>query len=244
MANYYRKFIPNNSKLASPLSSLLKKDVKFEWSELCQNSFDSIKQALTSTPVLAYLNTEKPFILTCDASDYAIGYTISKFDNCNKKHVIAYGGKSLTSEERKWSTTAKECYAVLKGIEQYHTYLANAKFTVITDHKSLVWLMTAKHNGRLERWSLRLQEYNFEIIHRPGRSNVVADAHSRRQYEENDTTQVCEVKMDSDENMKENPELAMVTLYYKQEHVYEVSALNAEQLQTTVDDSDTLKIAR
>lgn len=178
------------------------------------------------------------------ASDYAIGYTISKLDNCNKKHGIAYGGKALTSEERKWSTTAKECYAVLKGIEQYHTYLANAKFTVITDHKSLVWLMTAKHNGRLERWSLRLQEYNFEIIHRPGRSNVVANAHSRRQYEENDTTQVCEVKMDSDENMKENPELAMVTLYYKQEHVYEVSALNAEQLQTTVDDSDTLKIAR
>lgn len=75
-------------------------------------------------------------------------------------------------------------------------------------------------------------------------TDVVANAHSRRQYEENDTTQVCEVKMDSDENMKENPELAMVTLYYKQEHVYEVSALNAEQLQTTVDDSDTLKIAR
>lgn len=104
--------------------------------------------------------------------------------------------------------------------------------------------MTAKHNGRLESWSLRLQEYNFEIIHRPGRSNVVANAHSRRQYEENDATQVCEVKLDSDENMKENPELAMVTLYYKQEHEYEVSALNAEQLQTTVDDSDTLKIAR
>lgn len=105
--------------------------MKFEWSELCQNSFDSIKQALTSTPVYAYPNTEKPFTLTCDASDYAIGYTISKLDNCNKKHGIAYGGKALTSEERKWSTTDKECYAVLKGIEHYHTYLANSKFTVV-----------------------------------------------------------------------------------------------------------------
>lgn len=113
----------------------LKKDAKFDWSELCQSS---INQALTSTPVLAYPNTEKPFILTCDASDYAIGYALSQLNNCNKEHVIAFGGKSLTNEERKWSTTDKECYAVLKGIEHYHTYLANTKFTVVTDHKSLV----------------------------------------------------------------------------------------------------------
>lgn len=239
MANYYRKFIPNYSKLASPLSSLLKKDVKFEWSELCQQSFDCIKQALTSTPVLAYPNTEKPFILTCDASDYAIGYTLSQLDDRNKEHVIAYGGKSLTTEERKWSTTDKECYAVLKGIEHYHTYLANTKFTVVTDHKSLVWLMTAKHNGRLERWSLRLQEYNFEVVHRPGKSNVVADALSRRTYEENTTTQVSQVQVDTNTEDQSGP--AMVTLFYKDQPVYEVSALNGEQLQNTVDDSKLLQ---
>lgn len=72
---FFLGFIPNYSKLASPLSSLLEKDAKFEWSELCQSS---IKKALTSTPALAYPNTEKPFILTCDASDYAIGYTLSQ----------------------------------------------------------------------------------------------------------------------------------------------------------------------
>lgn len=172
MANYYRRFIPNYAKLASPISSLLKKDVKLEWSPLCQSSFDSIKFALSSPPVLAYPDTQKPFILTCDASDFAIGYTLSQLDNNKKERPIAYGGKSLTNEERKWSTTDKECYAVLKGIEHYQTYLANTTFTVVTDHKSLVWLMKAKHNGRLERWSIRLQEYNFEIEHRPGKSNV------------------------------------------------------------------------
>lgn len=245
MANYYRKFIPNYSKLASPLTYLLKKDVKFHWSELCQNSFDKIKHSLTSTPVLAYPDTEKSFILTCDASDNAIGYTLSQLDNHKKEHVIAYGGKSLTTEERKWSTTDKECYAVLKGIEQYHTYIANNKFTVVTDHKSLVWLMKAKHNGRLERWSLRLQEYNFEVVHRPGKSNVVADALSRRPYEEVNQPD-CSIPQVSILNT--NPPLvtnsqyepSMVTLYYKDEHATAVNALVADQFQTTVDNSTEL----
>ena len=78
MANYYRKFIPNYAKLAAPISSLLKKDVKFEWSCVCQTSFDSIKSALISPPVLAYPDTKKPFILTCDAFDFAIDYTLSQ----------------------------------------------------------------------------------------------------------------------------------------------------------------------
>lgn len=132
---------------------------------------------------------------------------------------------------------------VLRCIERYRTlsYLS-CKYQIYSCDRPQIacWLKTAKHNGRLERWSLRLQEYTFEIIHRPGKSNVVADALSCRQYEENDTTQVCEVKLDSNEDMKENPEMAIVTLYYKQEPVYEVSAPNAEHLQTTVDDSETL----
>lgn len=212
--------------------------MKFEWSELCQSSFDSVKQALIFTPVLVYPNTEKPFILTCDASDYAIGYTLSQLDNYIKEHVIAYGGKSLTRKKM-----VHNRQGVLRSIERYRTlsYLS-CKYQIYSCDRPQIacWLNTAKHNGRLEIWSLRLQEYNFEIIHRPGKSNVVADALSRRQYEETDTTHVCKVKLDSNEDMKENPEMAMVTLYYKQEPVYEVSAPNADMLQTTVVDSETL----
>lgn len=71
---------------------------------------------------------------------------------------------------------------MLEGINAYRPYLVNSRFTVVTDHKALVWLQTAKHTGRLERWVLKLQEYNFQIIHRPGKSNCVADALSRREY--------------------------------------------------------------
>lgn len=104
--------------MASPTFLLLKKDVRFEWSELNRSSFYSIHQALTSTPVLAFPNTEKPLIPTCDASDYAICYTLLQLNNCNKEHMITYGGKSLKSEERKCSKTDKECYAVL-SVTQY-----------------------------------------------------------------------------------------------------------------------------
>ena len=73
--------------------------------------------------------------------------------NDDKKYVIAYGGKSLSADQRKVAIE-KECLAVLTGIEAYKPYLVHGKFTVVTDHKALVWLHTAKHTGRLERWAV------------------------------------------------------------------------------------------
>lgn len=239
MANYYRRFIPNYAKLASPISSLLKKDVKLEWSPLCQSSFDSIKFALSSPPVLAYPDTQKPFILTCDASDFAIGYTLSQLDNNKKERPIAYGGKSLTNEERKWSTTDKECYAVLKGIEHYHTYLANTTFIVVTDHKSLVWLMKAKHNGRLERWSIRLQEYNFEIEHRPGKSNVVADALSRRTYDEQTVSSQVNT-LDTSMNQADIFEPAMVEILCNEHVNPSLCPIEQDSFEEALEEKDSL----
>ena len=97
---------------------------------------------------------------------------------------MAYGGKSLSDAEKRYHTSEKECLAIIRGVEAYRPYLVNSHFTVVTDHNALTCLKTAKLSRRLERWSLKLQDLNFDIIHRPGKSNVVANCLSRRPYPE------------------------------------------------------------
>ena len=147
-------------------------------------SFDLLKQKLTSAPVLAHPNMNNTFILTTDASSSALGYVLSQNDKGGREHVIAYGGRSLSNPERNWSASDIECLAVIEGIREYKTYLSNNEFMVYTDHKPLQYLMSQKSTtGRLARWSLELQGYIFKIIHKQGKTNVVADALSRRPYE-------------------------------------------------------------
>lgn len=134
-----------------------------------------MKHALVNAPVLAYPDMSKPFILTCDASDEAVWYVLGQTDDYNREYVITYGNKALSEEEKNWTTSEKECLAILKGIEAYRPYLTNNCFTVITDHNALVWLKSAKLTGKLSRWAIKLQELNYDIVHRPGKSNVVAD---------------------------------------------------------------------
>lgn len=191
MCNYYRKFVKDYAKLSSPLNNLLRKDVKFHWTEESQLSFDTLKQSLLSSPILVYPDLSKNFILTCDASSSAIGYVLGQIDSSGKEHVIAFGGRSLSPCERKWSTSEQEMLAVIEGIRSYRIYLSDKKFTIYTDHKALKYVMDQKRStGRLARWAMEIQGYQFEIIHKPGKSNQVADALSRRQYsdETNDTT--------------------------------------------------------
>ena len=182
MANYYRKFIKDFASKATPLNSLLKKGIKFEWSPKCQEAFESLKHCLLTAPVLSYPDPNKSFTLTCDASDNAISYILGQPTADNKEQVIAYGGKALSAEEKKYSVTEKELLAVVKGVEAYRPYLCSGHFKIYTDNKALVWLQNAKHTGRLERWALRLQEYDYKVIHKPGKQNCAADALSRIPY--------------------------------------------------------------
>lgn len=182
LCNYYRKFVNSYSIIASPLNELLQKNIPFEWTTDCQKSFETLKASLSSAPVLAYPNMSEPFILTCDASASAIGFILGQLQN-GKKHPVAYGGRSLNKAERKWGITDRECLAVIEGIKHFRVYLANNHFKVITDHRALKWLQNQKDlTGRLGRWALRLQEYDFEVVYRPGVTNQNADAMSRRPY--------------------------------------------------------------
>ena len=187
LCNYYRKFVKGYAKIASPLNRLLTKDSPFKWTSDCQKAFETLKTALTSTPVLKFPNFNKPFIISCDASGSAIGYILSQFGEDKKEHVIGYGGRALSPAEKNYTVTEQEMLALVSAVAYFHVYLISNKFTVYTDHKALSWLQTIKHtNSRLIRWALKLQEYNFEVIHRPGSRNQHCDSLSRRDYNNTD----------------------------------------------------------
>ena len=183
LANYYRRFVKGFAYIANPLNALTKKGSKFEWTEACADAFDKLKRALISAPILAYPDFKNEFLLFVDASSTGIGFTLAQEQN-GKEVVIAYNGRGLNQAEKNYSTTEREALALVEGIKKFQPYLFGRKFTVITDHSSLRWLMNVKDaTGRLARWSLLLQQYNFEVVHRPGKAHSNADSLSRRPYE-------------------------------------------------------------
>ena len=149
--NYYRKFAKNYSKITNPLNKLLAKDTKFKWTSECQDAFESLKEKLITTPILAFPNMNKPFILTCDASKSAIGCILSQLGDDNKEHVISYNGRSLRPSEKDYGITELECLlSVIDAVEHYYAYLASQPFKIITDHQAIKYIHNFKHqNPRL-----------------------------------------------------------------------------------------------
>ena len=179
LLSWYRRFIPDMATLVAPLNRLLSKKNKFIFDDECKESFRRAKECLISAPILKCPNFELPFTIQTDASDFGLGAVLSQTDE-DGEHVVCYLSRSLAKNERKFSTTEKECLAVLWAIEKLRPYIEGYQFTIITDHHSLIWLNNLKDpNGRLSRWAVRLQQYDFEIIHRKGREHLVPDALSR-----------------------------------------------------------------
>jgi len=184
LCNYYRKFIKNYAIITAPLHRLLQKDAKFEWTDEADIAFNELKQALTTAPILSFPDFNKPFILYTDASDYAIGYILGQKDDKGRERVIAYAGTSLTKSQRNYHITEKECLALVSGIKHFHSYLANGKFQVVTDHAALQFLKNIKDpKGRLARWAILLQSYDYDVIYKSGTKHGNADALSRRDYD-------------------------------------------------------------
>jgi len=179
LSGYYRRFISNYSKITKPLTALLKKDIPFNFDQNCLNSFNLLKQSLTKAPILQYPNFEEPFILTCDASNFAIGSVLSQ-GPLNKDLPIAYASRTLNQAEVRYSTIEKELLAIVWSVRHFRPYLYGRRFLLVTDHKPLTWLFSIKDPGsRLARWRLKLEEYDYEIVYKPGKINKNADALSR-----------------------------------------------------------------
>ena len=182
MAGYYRKCIPQYTSVVAPLTDLTRKVAPNEvvWSPECDLAFSSLKNALSSSPVLCSPDFTKRFVLQTDASDRGVGAVLSQYDEDSHDRPIAYFSRKLLPREERYSTVEKECLAIKLAIQAFHTYLMGRHFTIQTDHRALEWLDRIKDtNARLTRWSLFLQGFDYTVQYRTGAANGNADALSR-----------------------------------------------------------------
>ncbi|CAB0027848.1 unnamed protein product [Trichogramma brassicae] len=177
--SWYSRFIEMESNVKMPLLSLAKKNAPWTWGPDQEEAFQQLKSALVSAPVLARPNFGRPFRVQSDASAYAIGAVLTQ-EHEDGEHPIVYISRVLSSAERNYSTTERECLAVVWAVKKFRSYLEGYQFTVITDHSALKSLQTAKEPaGRLARRALELQHWNFTFEHRKGTQMKVPDFLSR-----------------------------------------------------------------
>ena len=185
LAGFYRRFIPNFSSIASPLTDLTKKNrpnsIK-DWQDHHERAFQTLKNRLTSSPILRLPVSQegKPFVLRTDASDIGLGAVLLQDFEGEGRLPIAYASKKLLPRERNYSVIEKECLGIIWGVEKFRKYLYGVEFLLETDHKPLSYMLTAKVlNPRIMRWAMKLQPYRFRIVAIRGRDNLGADYLSR-----------------------------------------------------------------
>lgn len=192
LLGYYRKFIPDFARITKPMTQCLKKGSKITFNDANYvNCFEKCKTLLTNDPILQYPDFDKDFILTTDASNFAIGAVLSQGVIGSDK-PIAYASRTLNSSEINYSTIEKELLAIVWATKYFRPYLFGRKFKVVTDHKPLQWVMNLKEpNSRLTRWRLKLSEYNFTTVYKQGKYNTNADALSRIEINNEDTNSIA-----------------------------------------------------
>ncbi|KII73811.1 Transposon Ty3-I Gag-Pol polyprotein [Thelohanellus kitauei] len=163
LASYYRKFIENFAEISRPLHVLCQDKSQFIWEEEHEYAMKRLKEQLSSSIFLAYPNPNKTFSVYTDASNLAISAVLEQ-----ENRVIAYSAYEL------------ECLAIINALKKFRHYLIGSKFLLYCDHEPLKWLLNNKiRDGRIGRWIVQTQEFNFEIHYRKGKENGNADALSR-----------------------------------------------------------------
>jgi hypothetical protein len=161
------------------MRNLIHKDTIFKWTLNHDKEFEDIKKELISNPVMAYPNFREKFILATDASHKGLGAVLSQ-KYPDGERVVAYASRSLTKGEKGYGITQLEALAVVWAVNQFKVYLQDHKFTLITDHRALVKFKELKDtNPLLERWSIKLSPYDYDVEYRPGKDHHNADCPSR-----------------------------------------------------------------
>jgi hypothetical protein len=178
LAGYYRRFIPDFSNIAKPMTELLKKEVKYRWDDKCDEAFHTLRKLLTTTPVLAQPDNTQPFDVYYDASGTGLGCVLMQ-----NNRIIAYASRALRNHEQNYPTHDLELAAVVNALKIWRHHLMDAKCNIYTDHKSLKYIFTqADLNMRQRRWLELIKDYDLEVYYHPGKANVVADALSRKAH--------------------------------------------------------------
>lgn len=182
LCDYYRRFIKNVAEITKLLTILLHKHRKFFWNEEQQQAFEKLKKLLCEAPILQYPQVDQPYIVRTGASNHSLGAVLPQGE-LGSDRPIAYASRVLDEAERNYMTYEREALAIIFAIKTFRTYLFGNKFLVVTDHKPSLSLKSAYNNSRVQKWRLKLVDYDFDIIYRPGKENGPADCLSRNPVE-------------------------------------------------------------
>ncbi|XP_045510461.1 uncharacterized protein K02A2.6-like [Colias croceus] len=185
LVNFYSKFCINMSDILKPLYDLLKKNVTWEWTDMCDRAFAKIKKVLSSSPVLAHYDPKRALILSVDSSAYGVGAVLTQRDAAGAERLLCAASRTLNSAETNYSQLDKEALAIVFGVTKHHQYLYGRKFTLRSDHRPLSYIF-GKNKGipitaasRLQRYAVKLAAYDFDIEFVSSKNNCFADTLSR-----------------------------------------------------------------
>ncbi|SOV07143.1 uncharacterized protein UDID_18780 [Ustilago sp. UG-2017a] len=176
--NFYRKFIPQYSRTAYPLTQLLRKEAQsapFAWHNDAQHAFEQLRSAFGTDTILRHFDPTRPIIVETDASDFAVTAVLSQSFDQGTRHPIAFFSKKLDPAQLNYPIFDKEMFAIVAAFKHWRQYLEGAKFQVqvLTDHRSLEYFTTTKQlNHRQARWSELLADFDFVIQYRPVKSDI------------------------------------------------------------------------
>ena len=185
LVNYYAKFLPDLATKLAPLYKLLKQDAKWKWLDQQEQSFQEVKQLLSTPNILVHFDDRKPIVVACDVSPFSIGAMLSHILEDGTEHPVAYALCSLSPTERRYSQLDKEALAIVFRVGKFHHYIFGRKFLLYNDHKPLIHIfgesksVPVMASARLQRWALTLSSYTYSIKHKSGKSQGNVDTLSR-----------------------------------------------------------------
>ena len=180
---FWRQYIPNYADIVAPLTPLTGKHVPWRWGPEQEAALGRLKAAVLDAPVLMHPDRDKPFVLTTDAGDYAVGASLEQASDTGEVHPVAFWSHALNVHERRYPVHERELLAIVLALRTWRHYLYNSDFVVRcrTDHKPLQHFMgQSTLSDRQVRWQQFLSEFNIEVSYVPGAENDFADGLSRR----------------------------------------------------------------